>query len=155
MRFVVRGLAAEPFQPLFAMDATSLASRNIRRVVADESHGFPCRISLRDAAVGESLLLLPHRHHDVDGPYRASGPIYVREAATTTAVFNDEVPPFLLRRLLSLRAYDDAGWMHDAEVVEGAEADARLRHLFADHRIASVHIHHARPGCYSCRADRA
>jgi hypothetical protein len=155
MRFTVSGLSAEAFQPLFALDDAALATRNIRRVTADSDRGFPCRISLRDAVAGESLLLLPYRHHDVDGPYRASGPIFVREAAAVTAVFDNEVPPFLLRRLLSLRAYDGAGWMHAADVVEGVDADACLRRLFADERIACIHIHNARPGCYACRVDRA
>lgn len=155
MRFTVSGLSVQPFQPLFALDDAALASRNIRRVTADSDRGFPCRISLQDAVVGESLLLLPYRHHDADGPYRASGPIFVREAATVTAVFDNEVPPFLSRRLLSLRAYDMDGWMHAADVVEGVDADACLRRMFADERIARIHIHNARPGCYACRVDRA
>lgn len=155
MSFVIRGLSPEPFRPLFALDDASLAARNIRRVIADAPRGFPCRVSLQDAAEGETLLLLPHRHHDVAGPYRASGPIFVREQASVSAHFQDQVPPSLLKRLLSLRAYDAEGWMREADVVEGVDAENALRRMFADERVHSVHIHNARPGCYSCRAERA
>ncbi|MEL1263126.1 DUF1203 domain-containing protein [Pseudoxanthomonas putridarboris] len=155
MSFVIRGLSAEPFRPLFALDDGALAARNIRRVVADADHGFPCRVSLVDAAVGETLLLLPYLHHDAAGPYRASGPIYVREAAGVSAVFRDELPPSFPRRLLSLRAYDGDGGMRDADVVEGQAARSVIERMLADARIAYLHIHNARPGCYACRVDRA
>jgi hypothetical protein len=81
MSFVIRGLSPDTFRPLFALDDAALAARNIRRVVADADRGFPCRVTLEDARQGETLLLLPFLHHDVAGPYRASGPIYVRKAA--------------------------------------------------------------------------
>ena len=100
MSFVIRGLSPEPFRPLFALDDAALAARNIRRVIADSDRGFPCRVTLQDARQGETLLLLPYLHHDVAGPYRASGPIYVREAAMQggTAEFHDQLPPSFPRR---------------------------------------------------------
>ena len=129
MSFVIRGLSPDTFRPLFALDDGALAARNIRRVVADADRGFPCRVILEDARQGETLLLLPFLHHDVAGPYRASGPIYVREAAMQqpAAVFRDTLPPSFPRRLLSLRAYDANGLMRDADVVEGSDALSHLR----------------------------
>lgn len=157
MPFVIRGLSAEPFRPLFALDDAALAARNVRRVVADADRGFPCRVTLQDARRGETLLLLPYLHHDVAGPYRASGPVYVREAAMRgpSAEFHDALPPSFPRRLLSLRAYDAEGWMHAADVAEGGDARAVIERLLADPRIAYLHVHNARPGCYACRVDPA
>jgi hypothetical protein len=157
MSFVIRGLSPEPFRPLFALDAAALAARNIRRVVADADRGFPCRVTLQDATQGETLLLLPHLHHDVAGPYRASGPIYVREAALREAAaeFRDALPPSFPRRLLSLRAYDADGLMRDADVVDGVDAASRLRRLLDLPGVAYLHVHNARPGCYACRVDPA
>lgn len=154
MPFVIRGLSAEPFRPLLALDDEALAARNIRRVVADAAHGYPCRVSLQDAAVGERLLLLPYLHHDVAGPYRASGPIYIRELAAAPALFRDELPPSFPRRLLSLRAYDGEGWMREADVAEGQAARPIIERMLADASVAYLHIHNARPGCYACRVDR-
>lgn len=155
MSYRFTGLPPEPFAPLWALDDAALARRNIRRVVADSDRGFPCRISLQDAPVGETLLLLPYLHHDVAGPYRASGPIFVRQQADHAARFGDCIPPFFLHRLLSLRAYDASGWMQAAEVVEGAALEAAITALFEQGSVAYLHVHNARPGCYACRVDRA
>ena len=157
MSFVIRGLSPDTFRPLFALDGGALAVRNIRRVVADADRGFPCRVTLEDARQGETLLLLPFLHHDVAGPYRASGPIYVRETAMQqpAAVFRDTLPPSFPRRLLSLRAYDANGLMRDADVVEGSDALSHLQRLLAVPDVAYLHVHNARPGCYACRVDPA
>ncbi|MGH8027487.1 MAG: DUF1203 domain-containing protein [Pseudoxanthomonas sp.] len=154
MAYRISGLAPEIFQELFAAGDAQLAARDIRRLTAADSHGYPCRVSLEDARQGETLLLLPYQHHAVNGPYRASGPIYVRENARAAAVFEDEVPPSLRHRLLSVRAYDAEGWMHAAEVVEGDALEDCIANLLALPHIDYLHIHNARPGCYSCRVDR-
>jgi hypothetical protein len=155
MSFVIRGLSPESFRPLFALGDAELATRNIRRVVADADRGFPCRVTLQDARQGETLLLLPLLHHDVAGPYRASGPIYVRKAALqeSAAEFRDELPPSFPRRLLSLRAYDADGLMCDADVMEGVDAMPHLQRLLGLRGVAYLHVHNARPGCYACRVD--
>jgi hypothetical protein len=154
MAYRITGLSPALFQDLWSMDDDALAALHARRVVADSDRGFPCRISLQDAHAGESLLLLTYHHHDVEGPYRASGPIFVRQQATAAASFHDGIPPFFLHRLLSVRAYDQDGWMHVAEVVEGTGLEAIITGFFQRDEIAYLHIHNARPGCYACRVDR-
>lgn len=157
MSFVIRGLSPEPFRPLFALADAALAANGIHRVVADADHGFPCRVTLQDAKRGETLLLLSHLHHDVAGPYRASGPIFVSEAAlrVPSVAFQDALPPSFPRRLLSLRAYDAEGVMRDADVVEGVDALPHLQRLLAMPRVAYLHVHNARRGCYACRVEPA
>jgi hypothetical protein len=150
----IDGLAPEPFAPLFALDDASLHAHGMRRVVADSPTGYPCRVSLANAAPGETLLLLTYEHH-TDGPYRASGPIYVREAAARATHFEDELPPMLRTRYLSLRAYDGDGWMLAARTLDGTEADAALAELMADPAVATVHAHNARTGCFLCAIARA
>jgi hypothetical protein len=152
--FRFSALSAEAFAPLFALDDDALAARGMHRVVADSKPGFPCRVSLVDAEPGETLLLLHHVHHNVAGPYRASGPIYVRERAAQATPAAGEVPAVVSGRLLSLRAYDAGGWLRDAAVTEGRELEHVIEQLFADADVAYIHVHNARPGCYSCRIDR-
>lgn len=155
MQFQVHALPFdEVFQPLFALDEFELAARNIRRVQADGRPVYPCRVSLQDAAQGEDLLLLPHEHHPVDTPYRASGPIYVREAARHARPSANEIPELLRRRILSLRAYDVHGMMVSAEVLQGTEIEAGIERLFAMPRTHYLHVHYAQPGCYACCIDR-
>jgi hypothetical protein len=153
--FRVVALDAAEFAPLFALDAAGLRGRGMRRVVADERPGFPCRVSLVDAEPGERLLLLSHVHHDVDSPYRAAGPILVREGAATARPAVNEIPPMLLARLLSLRAYDANAMLVASDLAEGEALGARLRDLFTDPRVAYLHLHNARPGCFNCRVERA
>jgi hypothetical protein len=81
MSFTVSSLPIEPFAPLFALDDAALAERGMLRVVADAPFAFPCRVTLEDAAPGETLILLNHEHQAADTPFRSRYAIYVREAA--------------------------------------------------------------------------
>jgi hypothetical protein len=153
--FQIAALPLEPFAAFFGLSDAELAKRGARRSVADKKPGFPCRVSLVDAEPGERVILLPFAHHAVDSPYQASGPIFVREQAKEATPAIGEVPDYLRQRLLSLRAYDEAGIMVDAEVAEGRDLEAHVDRFFADVRVAYLHVHNARPGCYSCRIDRA
>jgi hypothetical protein len=102
---------------------------------------------------GERLILLSHAHQPAASPYRASGPIFVGESAGAP-YDGPEVPPVMRGRLLSLRAYDEAGMIADADIADGREIEGPLRRLFARPDTAYIHLHNAMRGCYSCRVDR-
>jgi hypothetical protein len=156
MSYLVHGLDPAPFIPLFALDDAALAELGARRVVADETPGYPCRASLQDAEPGETLILVSHAHMTAEGsPYRAAGPIFVRQSATEAAVVEDRLPGYLSSRLLSLRAYDANGMMTDAEVVAGADADPKIRSFLDRAEVEQVHAHFARRGCFGARITRA
>ena len=153
MNYTLRGLEPALFRPLFQLDDEALAVRGMRWMIADEPVGFPCRISLEDAPVGERVLLLPFVHQDSDSPYRASGPIFVRPGIREARRVVGELPRYLTRRLLSVRAYDAADLMVDAEVVEGAEAAPLIERYLARDDVSYLHLHFAKRGCYACRVD--
>ena len=155
MAFRITGLSPEPFRPLFGLPDAELAERNIKRYVADAHSGFPCRIEMREAEPGETVLLLNHVCQPANTPYRATHAIFVREGATTPFDQADQVPVVMRKRLLSLRAYDAAGMMLDADVVEGADVEALIERLFANPDLGYIHAHNARRGCFSGRIDRA
>jgi hypothetical protein len=91
----------------------------------------------------------------VPGPFRASGPIFVREAADRAAAPGPgEVPEQIRSRLLSVRAYDAQGMMLDADVTEGAGLEGAIERFFGHEAIGYLHVHFARRGCYGCRVDR-
>ena len=81
MKFRFQGLLVAPFAPLFALSDTELEARGMRRMIADEKPGFPCRVSLEDAEPSERVLLTNFEHQPAHSPYRATGPIFVRENA--------------------------------------------------------------------------
>lgn len=156
MSFRILPLPLAPFRPLFAMDDAALEAVGARRMVADEPHSAPCRVSLADADPGDRLILLTHRHlDDPSSPYRSEGPIFVRETAAEAALDVGVVPDMLGRRLLSARVYDADWMMTDADVVEGRDLAARLDAWFADDAVASIHLHTARRGCFMAAAARA
>ena len=153
--FRLIGLDPRPFQPLFDLSDEELRERGALRRIVDECPGAPCRVSLEDAAVGEEVLLLPYPHHAVDSPYRASGPIFVRRGAAQRRLDPGELPPCVTRRLISLRAYDGDHLMVSSAVSEGPRVAQALHECFADRRVAYVHLHNAKPGCFSCEARPA
>jgi len=155
MSFRISGLAAREFSGLFGLSDAELAARNALRVVADRHPGFPCRVSLVDAQPGERLLLLNYEHLPVTGPYRSRYAIYVRENASEAQLGVNEIPQVLQHRLLSLRAFDAAGMLLDADVAEGAALVPALEQLLAPPQVAYLHVHNARPGCFAARVDRA
>ena len=148
-------LPSEQFAALISRSDAELQAIGARRMIVDEKPGYPCRVSLADAEVGETVLLLPFTHHDVSSPYRASGPIFVRSGAETANPAPGEIPVMFRHRLLSVRAYDSAAMMIGAEVVKGSELEGAIKRLFSDESVSYLHIHNAQPGCYNCRVARA
>lgn len=155
MAFRISSLRRRDFEALFGLEDDELAARGMKRYVADRTPGFPCRVSLRDADPGERVILLPFRHVTGGTPYQASGPIFVREAAMDADLPPDTVPALLRLRPLSVRAYDHAGLMAAADVVEGRDLEAAIVRLLADRHVSHLHVHFAKPGCFACRVDRA
>lgn len=154
MDFRISGVPAEMFRPLFDLDEIDLALMGAKRYVADAKPGFPCRVSLADAEIGETLILTPYLHQPGPGPYLASGPIFVRRDAPAARPEPGEIPAALRARLISVRAYDAHHLMTEAEIVEGTRLGDHIRRLFQDPDISYLHLHYARPGCFACRADR-
>lgn len=150
----LHGLDGRRFDPLFELDGRELERIGAVRVTALDNPGFPCRVRLEDAAIGTELLLLPFEHHAVRSPYRASGPIYVSRGKVRRVLAPGEVPAYVTRRLISLRAYDARGMMLAGAVCEGAAVATELDGIFGNADVDYVHLHNARQGCYSCAARR-
>lgn len=155
MSYVIMGLDPAPFRPLYGLSDAALAERGAIRMQVDAHPGFPCRITLEDAAPGDSVLLVNYEHLPVATPYRSRHAIFVREGAEAAARFEDGVPRQLEIRLLSVRAFDAGGMMRDADVVEGRDLEPLIARLFADPDTACLHVHNARRGCFAARVDRA
>jgi hypothetical protein len=153
--FQLVGLPYEPFAQLFALPDDELHARNAKRVFADSKPGYPCRVSLADADIGEELLLLPYQHQPAQSPYRASGPIFVRKHAIQRTIEPGLVPDYVGSRLMSARAYDALHQMIDATVCAGSETPAVIRRMFSNPVVSYLHLHNANRGCFSCSVQRA
>ena len=154
MSFVVSALPVAEFRPLFALSDAELAERGIVRQVAGP--GSPCRITLEDAPIGETVLLMNYEHQPADTPFRSRHAIFVREAAQDRSFAPGEIPPaFAARKFLSLRAFDEGGMMIDADITPTAELGVAVERLLANPEAAYLHAHYAGAGCYAARIDRA
>ena len=79
MDFRICGLGYEPFAALFEMSERELQKHGSVRRVAPPDSTYPCRVSLRHAAPGETVILTNYVHlADPESPYRSLGPIFVR-----------------------------------------------------------------------------
>jgi hypothetical protein len=152
--FQLAGIDHEQFEPLFQLSDEQLQRYGAVRRFVSNSPGYPCRISLQDAEVGEELLLLPYEHQPAASPYRASGPIYVRRDAKRRTLAVGEMPSYVTSRLISVRAYDSAHMIIAASVCEGMLVAQEIERLFHE-QVSYIHLHNAKRGCFSCKVNRA
>ena len=155
MTYRISGLEPSQYAHLIGLSEQQLAAHGAVRMTANKKPSFPCRVTLDDADIGETLLLVNHVSHDGDNPYRASHAIFVSEAATEAARFEDEIPPALDRRILSLRAFDADGMMIDASLAQPGEADEAIRRLLADPAVDHIDAHNAIRGCFAAKVERS
>ena len=124
-------------------------------MVVTDNPGSPCRISLRDVEVGETVLLLNYVHLSGATPYRASHAVFVGENSSAAVFGRNEIPDSISSRLISVRAYDSKNMMLDADVATGDELAPVVRRLLSNPSVDFLHLHNAGRGCYAARVDRA
>src|SRR5439155_16652618 len=152
--FKISALRVELFKHLIGRPADTLAAHSAARLVVDRKPGFPCRVSLIDAEIGESVLLVNYEHLPGASPYRSRYAIYVRENAARAYPEVNEVPQQLRLRLLSVRAFDAAAMLLEADVVDGTAVEQVIERMLDNPRVACLHLHNAKAGCYAARVDR-
>lgn len=156
MAFQICGLAPLQFSHLFSLNDAQLAAQGIDRHIADEAFSYPCRVNLKDAEIGEELLLLNFQHLKTSSAYQANGPIFVSRNALQAQIFINQLPPMLDQehRLFSVRAFDATDRMVNAEVADGAQLQILLENFLLDTQVNYLHVHFARRGCFAARVNR-
>lgn len=154
MSFQIQALASDPFAPLFELTDAELARRGCERRTVDSVPGYPCRVSLADASLGETVLLVHYEHRSTASPFRASHAVYVREGAWQTKPAPGAVPRMLRSRVISLRGFDREGFLITAELAEGMALEAHLDTMLEDPDVDTIDLHFAAPGCFAARAVR-
>ena len=142
------------FNHLFILNKEELSSKGALKMIVDEKPGYPCRVSLEDAEIGEDIILFPFQHHKTNSPYQSSGPIFVRQNAKSPNLGIDEIPKMLLHRLLSLWVYNKKGMMIDAKTIEGRTLKNEIGIIFKNNLADYIQIHNSSPGCYNCQVNR-
>jgi len=154
MDYRIVGLSPEPFRAFFGLPDAELASLGIERHVAETMPGYPDRIALADAPLGSPVLLLNWEHQPAPTPYRSRHAIYVSEIAHAQYDRVNAIPDMLRSRMLSVRAFDAAGAIIDADLVDGAKLETLIEPYLANPKTAYLHAHFAKRGCYAARIER-
>ena len=79
MSFRISALDVTQFNHLFGLGDEELAAQGVQRYTVTDKPGFPCRVSLKDAEPGGTVLLMNYTHLDAATPYRASHAIFIEE----------------------------------------------------------------------------
>jgi len=154
MAFQIHALSFAPFAHLFTLSEQALAEHRAIRLTVDESPGTPCRVSLQDANVGDTVVLVNYRHLPEHSPYQSSHAIFIRESATQAIPAPNTVPPVISHRLISVRAFNEHHLMVDADVTEGTEVGGILTTFLSDSNVAYCHLHNAKQGCFAASVTR-
>lgn len=154
MSFIITGLEAKEFAPLFALSDEDLAERGIMRKKATSKPGFPCRVTLEDAEPGETVLLLNYESHKAETPYRSAYAIYIREGAAEAARFENELPPVFKGRPIALRHFNADGHLIGASLALVGDAAEKIEAAFTDEQVAYIHAHNAAHGCFAAEIRR-
>lgn len=155
MGFQIQSLAAENFEHLFALTDAELAQQQACKMVVTENPGAPCRVSLVDAEVGETVILTHFTHQPADTPYHASHAVYVREGVSARTIAENEVPKVLRSRLISIRSFDEDHMMVGGDVAPGEDLAAALTAAFENDAVSYIHLHFAQRGCFAASVSRS
>ncbi|MVO18242.1 DUF1203 domain-containing protein [Parasedimentitalea huanghaiensis] len=155
MSFQIHSLPAKDFADFFTLSDAELADRNACRQIVQSKPGTPCRVSMADAEVGETVILLNYEHQPEHSPYKATHAIFVREGAPQANLAVGVVPEVLRSRVISLRLFDNNHMMIDADVLQGDCLADAITTAFENDQVSYAHLHNAKPGCFAASVTRA
>jgi len=148
MNFQIKALPPEPFEPLFKMSDAELLARNIVKTTVQEANSTPCRVSLTDAKIGATVLLLNYQHLKEETPFQASHAIFVSQAVEQAYPEKGTVPEVIHSRVVSIRAFDSQHMMVQADIAQGLQVAEKIHRMFSDQGVEYLHLHYAKQGCY-------
>lgn len=155
MSFQIHALAPGQFESLFAMSDRELAKIRAQRMTVDSKPGYPCRVSLVDAEIGETVILVNYQHLAADTPYRSAHAVFARQHAKQAFPAVDAVPDLFAGSTISVRAFDNGDYMVDAAITPGSQLAATITAMFLDTRVDYLHLHNAQRGCFMASVARA
>ncbi|MGS0747156.1 DUF1203 domain-containing protein [Halpernia sp. GG3] len=154
--FRIKALNNLDFLYLNKLSDDELTEKNMVIMKVNKFPGFPCRVTLEDAEIGEEVYLLNYNFLNVDSPYKTNGPIFIRKNKKTVHYSINEIPKMLNHRLLSLRVYDKKNMMiyTENEILEGKFLQKKLHQILENRSVDYIQIHNAKPGCFNCTVER-
>lgn len=153
---LLNDLPPVPIRYVALSDSFDSPAEGMISLVATGKMRPPCRRCLRDADEGDIMHLTTYDPFPPESitPYRGSNPIFVH--ADECKRFDDgEMPERQMRRLMSIRAYDNNHFLMAAEVVGGNQLEEIAGRMLADGKASYINVHNAKPGCFAFKIERA
>jgi Protein of unknown function (DUF1203) len=118
-------------------------------------HG-PCRLCLRDFAVGAErrLLFTLDPFYGLES-FPLPGPVFIHEEACARYPENGGFPADLLAHELTLSAYARGRVLRAEERAAGREIEPAVASLLARGDVDYLHVRDTEAGCYDFRIERA
>jgi hypothetical protein len=154
MNFKISALSPEPFNALFSLSDTQLKHRNILKQTVTKAFSTPCRVSLEDANIGDTVLLLNYQHINEQTPFQAAHAIYIRKGVKQAYPAVNEVPEMIHSRVVSLRSFDSQHMMIAADLATAEQVTSKILTLFSNPSASYLHLHYAKQGCYIAKVNR-
>lgn len=127
-----------------------------KRKVSDGA-GDPCRHCLRDIPESAEMLVLAHKPFDSTHPYAEDvGPVFLC-ADDCTPGGGADLPDILTTSpdyLIKGHPADDRIVYRTVAITPTPGIHARVDTIFANPKVAYIHVRSARNNCYQTRADR-
>lgn len=127
------------------------------RTISDGA-GNPCRHCLSDTPEGQPMLILSYRPFPGDQPYAEVGPIFLCGGACEQYVASENLPPILQTSpdyLIKGYGADNRIVYGTGKIVAPDKLKAACEQIFADRKVAYIHVRSARNNCYQCKITRA
>jgi Protein of unknown function (DUF1203) len=110
--------------------------------------GEPLRCCLRNASLGEALILFGYEPPIGKSPYREIGAVFAHAERCSGPASEESYPAAWRGKPQVLRAYDCRGWIHDARVHDGANPEAEIARFLADPDVEQLHSRNVAYGCF-------
>ena len=126
-------------------------------VHAEVATGYgPCRLCLRDFAVGvdRRLLFTLDPFHGLEA-FPLPGPVFIHETECDRHPEYGRFPSDLIAHDLTLAAYGRGRRLRAEERVTGSEVEPALARLLGRQDVDYLHVRDTQAGCYDLRVERA
>ncbi len=127
MNFLISSLTPEPSAALFNLSSRALEKRNIVKHIVSEENSTPCRISLKDAKIGQVALLLNYQHIPEPSPFKSSDAIFITQHAQQAKPNINTVPSMIHSGQVSIRAFDKQNMVLEADLATGSQVADKIK----------------------------
>jgi hypothetical protein len=116
--------------------------------------GEPLRCCLRNAQPGEAILLFGYEPLLPASPYREVGAVFAHAHRCAGPIDAGRYPSEWRSRPQVLRAYDQRGWICDAQVHDGTDPESAITSMLQNDAVVQIHSRNVAYGCYMFRICR-